>query len=187
LGLGSIIALATSQVFSDESHPLTLQDWPRTGLPWAAFWIKELLTWGTLDPVAAFLLAKGLCVTRSESEDAAKTYYESLPDDITANEILDPSRIHKWADGFINSERYAESSRPFRRTEVALLRDFETTDQHEWRVLPVDAGQYLYWVDPAGFPLAVSEKSEEWQVEYLDNYDFVLNVADESISAKRYL
>lgn len=186
-GLGSIIALATSEAFSNESHPLTLQDWPRTGLPWAAFWLKELLVWGTLDPVAAFLLAKGLCVTRSESEDAAKAYYESLPDDIAANDIYDPSRIRQWADDLTDSERSTEPGKPFRRIEVALLRDFETTNQHEWRVIPVDAGQYLYWVDPADFPLAASEKPEGWQAEHMNNYDFMLDVSTESVSAERYL
>ncbi|MEK9209637.1 S8 family serine peptidase [Sphingomonas sp. 2378] len=33
---------------------LTIDDWPRSGLPWIAFWLKELVNWGTLDPVAAF-------------------------------------------------------------------------------------------------------------------------------------
>ena len=33
--------------------------WPRSGLPWIGFRLKELVNWGTLDPVAAFLLARG--------------------------------------------------------------------------------------------------------------------------------
>ena len=45
-------------------RPLELDDWPRSGLPWIAFWIKEIITWGTLDPVAAYLLARGDAVDR---------------------------------------------------------------------------------------------------------------------------
>src|SRR5258708_37338622 len=30
---------------------LDISDWPRSGLPWIAFWLKELLIWGTLEPL----------------------------------------------------------------------------------------------------------------------------------------
>ncbi|MCH8193379.1 MAG: DUF1501 domain-containing protein [Planctomycetes bacterium] len=62
-GLGSIIGLLFDT--GDGEQPiraLEIEDWPRSGLPWIAFWIKELITWGTLDPVAAFLLARGNAV-----------------------------------------------------------------------------------------------------------------------------
>src|SRR2546430_13717874 len=32
-------------------------------------WIKELITWGTLEPVAAYLLAKGIEVTRKDRSE----------------------------------------------------------------------------------------------------------------------
>lgn len=168
-------------------HPLTLQDWPLTGLPWAAFWLKELLTWGTLDPVAAFLLAKGLRVTRMESEETAQAYYRSLPADVEANEILNPSSVRKWADDMVNGEEPDEQSKPLRHIQAELLRDFGGTAQRQWPVLPVDQGTNLYWVDPAGFPLASSEKPKAWQAEYLEDYDFTLDTAKGSVSAKRYL
>src|SRR6185295_8515426 len=75
---------------------LEMDDWPRSGLPWIAFWLKELLLWGTLEPVAAFLLARGDAIDRPSAEEAARAYYEQLPDDTIANEALDPRRIREW-------------------------------------------------------------------------------------------
>ena len=45
----------------------TLETWrATTGLPWIGFWFRELLRWGTLDPLVAFALAQGLARTRDE-------------------------------------------------------------------------------------------------------------------------
>ena len=58
--LGSVIGLLLEGTEGEEPiRALEIGDWPRSGLPWIAFWMKELITWGTLDPVAAFLLARG--------------------------------------------------------------------------------------------------------------------------------
>ena len=46
----------------------TLETWrATTGLPWIGFWFRELLRWGTLDPLVAFALAQGLARTRDEA------------------------------------------------------------------------------------------------------------------------
>ena len=59
MGLGSIIGLLLDAGEGEQPiRALEIGDWPRSGLPWIAFWIKELITWGTLEPVAAFLLAR---------------------------------------------------------------------------------------------------------------------------------
>ncbi len=56
-GLGSIIGLLLDAPVGEQPiRALEIGDWPRSGLPWIAFWVKELITWGTLDPVAAFML-----------------------------------------------------------------------------------------------------------------------------------
>jgi len=79
-GLGSVIGLLMdgADVGEPPIAPLEMEDWPRSGLPWIAFWIKELITWGTLDPVAAFLLARGDAVDRPGAEADALRYYEGL-------------------------------------------------------------------------------------------------------------
>jgi hypothetical protein len=54
-GVGSILGILLES--GEDGVPiraLQMDDWPRSGLPWIAFWLKELITWGTLEPVAAF-------------------------------------------------------------------------------------------------------------------------------------
>jgi len=60
---------------NDQEGPIRavdMDDWPRSALPWIAFWLKELITWGTLDPVVAFLLARGNAANRSGAALAAR-------------------------------------------------------------------------------------------------------------------
>src|SRR3546814_14720855 len=78
---------------SDLGQPiraLEIADWPLSGLPWIGFWLKELISWGTLDPVAAFLLARGDAVDRPQAELDAKAYYAGRPARAAANALLDP-------------------------------------------------------------------------------------------------
>src|SRR5207249_4363365 len=62
--LGSIIALAITDSDKGNLETPDLADWPETGQPWISLWLKELMTWGTLEPAAAYLLAVGAAVTR---------------------------------------------------------------------------------------------------------------------------
>lgn len=72
-GLGSVLGLMLDLV-GDEgpTRALEIDDWPRSGMPWTAFWLKELLLWGTLEPMAAFLLARGDAIDRPSAEEAAR-------------------------------------------------------------------------------------------------------------------
>ena len=100
-GLGSVIGLLLDLV-DENGQPLRaleISDWPNSGLPWIAFWMKELITWGTLEPVAAFLLARGDAIDRPQAEAAAAEYYETLPEGLSANDVLDPRRIRDWLGG----------------------------------------------------------------------------------------
>src|SRR5206468_2292964 len=94
--LGSIIALAINDAHGGELRPTSLDEWPETGLPWAVFWLKELITWGTLDPVAAFLLSQRVELLRINAEERARLYYEQTelaersPDDrLRASSVRD--------------------------------------------------------------------------------------------------
>ena len=68
------MALIFDEVHGGELRESSLADWPHTGLPWIVFWLKELLQWGTLDPVAAYLLNRQYEVTRFEANKAAEDY-----------------------------------------------------------------------------------------------------------------
>ncbi len=97
-GLGSVLALAIDEAFGEiPLEPSSLENWPRIGLPWIVFWMKELVVWGTLDPVAAYLLARidGV-TTRRQAEELSQSYYQSVSS-LTANEQISPITIRNWA------------------------------------------------------------------------------------------
>src|SRR4029453_1357048 len=75
--IGELPSIVFDELRGGHPRPLTLTDWPSTQLPWVAFWMKELIVWGVLDPVAAFLMSRKLVWTRQESEIMAQEYYEN--------------------------------------------------------------------------------------------------------------
>jgi hypothetical protein len=98
-GLGSLIGVLMDR--GDAAGPvdaLSIDDWPRTGLPWIGFWLKELVNWGTLDPVAAFLLARGNARNRAQANADAQVYYAQLDANTVPNDKLDPRRIRDWVE-----------------------------------------------------------------------------------------
>lgn len=185
-GLGCIISLANNEIFDDDTHRIpTIEDWPETGLPWIVFWIKELIVWGTLDPVAAFLLARGICVTRSEADEMARVYYETQNQGISADEILNAVSIRDWAKMQVQRDK-TTSIVPLANLKVELLRNFESSSNQRWRVVPVEMGEDIQWLDPAGFPLAACKKPESWDSQYFDSLDFVLNSEKKVILSDSY-
>lgn len=69
--LGVAVGAAVAQAWGQNAGALetpTLETWRATsGLPWVGFWFRELLRWGTLDPLVAFALAQGMARTREEA------------------------------------------------------------------------------------------------------------------------
>lgn len=185
-GLGSIIGLLLDGTsVQPPIRPLEIGDWPISGLPWIAFWIKELITWGTLDPVAAFLLARGDAIDRTQAEEDAKIYYEAFAHNVEPNDILDPRKIMEW----IGSRR-VRTEETVTRTEfvinVILARPAADYLKTHLYVLPIETEGGLIWIDPAGYIVSHSEKPSNWP-EKPSNYEFVLNVLDAIIFCKMFL
>jgi hypothetical protein len=59
---------------------------------------------------------------------------------------------------------------------ILLLRDFNLTSELYFRVFPVKVSEEIYWLDPAGYKLAVSPIHPEWKSNHLGKYNFRLNV-----------
>jgi hypothetical protein len=184
-GLGSVLGLLLDLGDGDQPiRALEIDDWPRSGLPWIAFWLKELLQWGTLEPVAAFLLARGDAVDRPQAEHDAAAYYAQLPEDMVPNDKLDPRRIREWVARRIGGDLVARE--PERLTVAAVLaRDAGAFIHPELDVTQYDADGGLVWIDPAGYVVARSPKPREWP-QALDPYDFHLDVASAVIRGERY-
>lgn len=164
---------------------LEIDDWPRSGLPWIAFWLKELITWGTLEPVAAFLLVRGAAIDRSQAEQDAQLYYDELPQDIEPNDALDPRAIRKWVDSRRVLPEEAVAVRQF-VIRCQLVRPPADYRQPRLIVLPVEVNGQLGWVDPAGYLVARSRKPRAWPND-TSMFEFALDIANTSIEGKPYL
>ena len=188
-GIGSFIALVLDEVYGDEVLAPSVDDWPQTGLPWIVFWLKELITWGTLDPVAAYLLARGgrRIATRPDAERRAQSYYEEQPAYMGADDLLNAESIRNWARTTSDSSHRGRRGVPPKRIGVMLLRDFANAIDRRWRVLPAEMGEEILWFDPAGFLLAKSTRPTEWRRDWLDSVDFLLDHSNMVVLSERYL
>lgn len=185
-GLGSLIGVLLDR--GDDAGPvdaLTMDDWPRSGLPWIAFWLKELVTWGTLDPVAAFLLARGAARDRPHAEADARAYYDQLDEALTANERLDPRRIRDWVDA-----RAPKIVDAVVATDLSIPADLEGEEdeylQRTLSVFPLYDGARVRWVDPAGYIVAQSHVPDGWPQEP-SRFRFELAVQARTVTGTPYL
>ena len=185
-GLGSVLALAVDAAHGGILVESTLEDWPLLELPWIAFWLKELIIWGTLDPVAAYLLAKNIKTTRRDAEEAAALYYNEQYPPIT-DELLNAVTIRNWTDTQFRQAQMGTSKRPPEHIKVELVRDFSKVANDQWRVIPVVVENDIHWFDPAGFPFAICRKPKNWESYYLNTYDFVLNTSYAVVASIAYL
>jgi hypothetical protein len=125
--------------------------------------------------------------TRTQAEDLSQVYYQSVSN-LEPNDRLNPITIRSWAQqSFASIEQHQVGLRPSRQIPVSLLRDFSRASKHKWRVIPVEVGEEIHWLDPAGFPLASCQIPETWQAEYLHKYDFELNSSQQVVTSERYL
>jgi len=185
-GIGSVTGLAIADVHGDESRAATLDDWPRTGLPWIVFWLKEVLTWGTLDPVAAFLLGRQRARTRAAAEIAALTYYNQMESEaIVPTEWLDARRIRVWG-----SSLYARATNPGHKGfeyPVVVEWPFTERDNSGYHVYPSPAQDRLNWIDPAGHILAYTPSPWEGFDDNVTTWDYHLNWRKRTVNRRQYL
>lgn len=184
-GLGGLIAVVLNENEDDPIRPMDIDDWPRAGLPWIAFWLKELFTWGTLEPVAAFLLARGDAKTRAEAEQKAREYYDSRPAGTDTNDLLDPRAIRDWS----------QEDRP-REDAVSRIADFEqrvtltrgpTNYQYlQMYVTPITANGRWSWIDKAGYAVAEGPVGENVRAR-VEQYEFILDVSNRRVTGRPYL
>lgn len=184
--LGSIVALILSEAYGGGMPEPTLDRWEATGMPWAVYWMKDLLTWGTLDPVVAYLMTLGRAQTRPAAETLAAGYYPELKP-ANPEELLHAERIRSWCLGLPRAPLEEGDPVPPFQIPAKVLRETAGVAQRRWRVLPVIRNDVLRWIDPAGFPLAESELPQAWFDSYLHEYDFVLDLDQRMVWWSRYV
>jgi superfamily II DNA/RNA helicase len=185
-GLGSLIGVLMDQ--GDATGPvdaLAMDDWPRSGLPWIAFWLKELISWGTLDPVAAFLLARGNARNRAQAEADAQAYYAQLEADTEPNDKLDPRRIRDWVETRQPPAPMQIASREI-ALDVRLERPAEDYLVRQLSVLPLATADRLSWIDPAGYAVAHCNRPADWS-DQSSRFRFELSVDLRQVTGELYL
>ena len=185
-GLGSVLGLLLD--LGDGNEPiraLEIDDWPRSGLPWIAFWLKELITWGTLEPVAAFLLARGDAIDRPQAERDAAGYYEQLPDDMEPNDTLDPRSIRDWVNLRVGVGQ-RPTPPPNLNISATLAREAAAYVTPTLSVMQFEIDGALNWINPSGYVVARSARPRDWPANPAA-YDFTLEVANSLVRGVPYL
>lgn len=184
-GIGSILALLLDVEEGQQPiRALEIDDWPRSELPWIAFWMKELITWGTLDPVAAYLLARADAIDRPHAEADARRYYEALPKDLSPNDELDPRRIRDWIGAQSPGLDEAAGAAAF-RIEAVLVRQLADYASPRLSVAPIEVDDGLIWIDPAGYIVARTDRPGEW-LDEPEAFEFELDIPAARITGNAY-
>ncbi|WP_445152481.1 DEAD/DEAH box helicase [Baekduia sp. Peel2402] len=181
-GLGAALAVAIQDT---PTEGLTAGDWVAAGIPWAAVWIRDLLTWGLLDPVAAFVLARRHADTRADAAVRASSFYEQGLDLNT--DIYDIKVILEWARTSLPDQRPSLPATRRRPIAVRLSRRMrEAPDQRVLRVIPLADGEGVRWLDPSGVELATSELGGAW-LRRASRLDFTLHPKRSIVRIDRYV
>lgn len=185
-GLGSVIGVLLDDGAGDDPiRALEIGDWPKSELPWIAFWLKELLMWGTLDPVAAFLLARGNALNRKEAEADALIYYESIQP-TSGNEALDPRQIRDWVNA-----THGRLSRPSRLPvvdhPVTLAASMDEYQLKEMVVAPIAIDNTNHWLDSAGHHVASSPVEPDSLPQRPSAFMYRLIVQESRVVVEPYL
>ena len=194
-GLGSVINLFMEG--EDEENPirpLELDDWPRSGLPWIAFWLKEIIMWGTLDPAAAYLLARGDVISRNEAEEETQEYYNLVSEELNIganssdnNSVLDPRRIRDWAQERVSRETTSAQERiPDTSYPVNLSKPPNLFLEQHYNVYPTAIDSRIIWLDSAGYSLGNSVLENAQWID-IRKFEYVLDIISRRVNVSPYL
>lgn len=174
--LGVAVGAAVAQVWGQSASQAqipTLQDWKETtNLPWFAFWIRELLKWGTLDPFIAFCLAQGIAGTRSEAagrREDFETWLVSSGPQATGEDLVDPRNFLAWQRTLASLPQATSGAR-----HVAANLTGSDGRRASYDVMPVRYADSVHWIDAGGFSLAQSEVNPVLLTEHPERHDFSL-------------
>jgi hypothetical protein len=184
VAIGAVVARAWSQSADDPMDTPTIDTWKEvTGLPYFAFWAKELLRWGTLDPFVAFALSLGIAKSRPEADGMREQYLTWLGEDIddpSSEDQIDPSNLMTWSRTLITREAAAQGRAP-------IAADLAGTDGRAGRyaVIPVLSKKRIRWLDASGFRLAVSELPEGFPTGFGQPNDYDLLIENGEVLVVR--
>jgi hypothetical protein len=177
VAIGAVVAQRWTEESTDPFATPTLDTWKTVSdLPWFAFWAKELLRWGTLEPFVAFALSQGIARSRDDAANLKAQFIEWIErqPDVAAEgeELIDPRNFLKWS----RSRPPAVPAQPAARIVDA---DLSGTDGNlgRYAVIPLRKNGGLRWIDPAGYELAASQEPHGLLGSEMYAQDFDLTAA----------
>lgn len=174
--LGVAVGAAVAQAWGQNAAALetpTLDTWrATTGLPWIGFWFRELLRWGTLDPLVAFALAQGLAKTREDAVALRPEYGAWLVAQgqaMDAEALINPQNFLAWQRSRVREAAPADAV-------LASVAQLTGVDGHHGRydVRPFVRGGGIDWIDAAGFAVARSPYSQGLLTSLPARHDYEL-------------
>jgi len=167
--LGTAIGMAMAAIWTRVSGQQVavpdLDEWQaRSGLAWSALWLREMLAWGTLEPLVAFLVATRREPTRAAAAARVPAYAEwfraRYPTPID-DEIYHPLRMRRWA-----SAAYPNAPAPAAGPTAlpAAIEGRFPADTEEYPVVSLSRETGLDWLDPAGYVLARTDRARAGDV-----------------------
>ena len=183
VAIGAVVAQRWTEENPDPFATPALDTWKKTSdLPWFAFWAKELLRWGTLDPFVAFALSQGIAQSRDHALTMKPGFLDWMdardPQETDGEALIDPRNFLEWS----RARRLELSPRaPSPRIQADLTGT--SGGNGRYSVIPVRDDGNLRWLDPAGFELAVSSNSRTIDDSdmYSDDFELVLDSGPEII------
>ncbi|WP_210242332.1 DEAD/DEAH box helicase [Mesorhizobium sp. B2-6-4] len=161
IAVGAVVARRWTERSTDPFAPPTLATWKDvTELPWFAFWAKELLRWGTLEPLVAFVLSQGMARSRAEAKLLRPAFVEWLyqQQDLAQaddEDLIDPNHFMAWA----RSRRSSPAANgPPARVDVNLTGT--SGNRGSYAVLPVLREDRVLWLDASGYEIAQSDNPD---------------------------
>jgi hypothetical protein len=159
--IGTVLSAIWNRVRGDALEVPNLEEWrATTGLPWSAIWIRELIAWGSLEPLVAYLMATNHAATRHEAAVRLPEYHAWLRarDGALIDEnIYHPQRLRQWAEED-RPRRVPEAQSALEIAAVAVGRFPPRSPSYP--VVALTEDDRVTWLDPAGYTLAHSSQPE---------------------------
>jgi len=162
VAVGAALSLVWNQVGGTEDAADPDVWHQTTGLPWAAYWVRELLRWGTPHPVCAHAYSRGIVVTREEAHELRDSFLgwlaqsgHTAPDD-----RLHPTRIQQWEREVFPEFGHASVDRGPRVTSMEIDEHFRGASG-EFIVWPIVNETGTTWFEPGGYRVGHSASIPE--------------------------
>lgn len=190
--INSTISIVWDNAHKGEKVVPTLEEWREaTELPWAVFWLRDMLAWGTLEPVVAYLMSVSssstMITTRENAERFIQVYYDwyirKFPENESPDEFFNPLHLSEWQRSTFEHDIRVGRLDP-EPCDAVLRRRFPANSLETYSVLPCELEDRIAWLDAAGYWLADSEIPSSWNRRNIKKNDYYLDIYNSQVIPK---